>query len=204
MPPGDAGVKGVVSGARGGADTMATGVGRVRPRAHERRAAMLELLRRVGRPVTGAQLAGRFGVTRAVVVHDLALLRAAGEPIVATPAGYVYGPSSRRAHTAQVAVRHGPSVEEIERELTALVDEGVLVRDVVVDHPLYGELRGLLMVASRRDVAEFCRRMRETGAEPLLSLDPLGTHLHTLEADDSAALERARAALRRLGMLAED
>lgn len=183
---------------------MAWEVRRVRRRASERRSAILAVLRREGRPVTGAELADRFGVTRAVVVHDVALLRAAGEPIQATPAGYVYGPPARRAHAVQVAVRHGPSLAEIRRELLAVVDEGAFVRDVIVEHPLYGELRGLLMLGSRRDVLEFCARMRASRAEPLLTLDPQGTHLHTLEADDPAALDRAREALRRLGFLVED
>lgn len=166
----------------------------------QRRAALLELLRAAGRPLTGGELAERFGVTRPVIVHDIAVLRAAGEPIVATPAGYTYGPR-RRPHVAQVTVRHGPSPEEIERELCAIVDEGVFVRDVVVEHPLYGELRGPLMLGSRRDVQRFCERLRATRAEPLLTLTPDGTHLHTLEADEPEALDRAREALRRLGML---
>lgn len=168
-----------------------------------RRAALVQALRGAGRPLTGAELAERFGVTRPVIVHDVAVLRAAGEPILATPEGYAYA-QPPRAHVAQVAVRHGPGVEEIERELTALVDEGVRVRDVIVEHPLYGELRGLLMIASRHDVRRFCERMRAARAEPLLSLSPDGTHLHTLEADDAQAIGRARAALRRLGMLVED
>lgn len=167
-----------------------------------RRAALVRMLAEAGEPLTGAELAERFRVTRPVIVHDIAVLRAAGEPIVSTPAGYVYGPGSR-AHALQVAVRHGPSVEEIERELTAIVDEGARIRDVIVEHPLYGELRGLLMIGSRHDVRRFCRRMVETRAEPLLNLAADGTHLHTLEADDPAALERARDALRRLGMLIE-
>lgn len=169
-----------------------------------RRAALLEYLRRAGRPVTGGELAARFGVTRPVIVHDVAVLRAAGEPVIATPAGYLYGAGRTRPHAAQVAVRHGPAIEEIRRELTAIVDEGVLVRDVIVEHPLYGELRGLLMVASRRDVEAFCARMQATRAEPLLTLSPDGTHLHTLEADDPDAIRRAREALRRLGYLVED
>ncbi|HEY8394071.1 MAG TPA: transcription repressor NadR [Thermaerobacter sp.] len=174
--------------------------------AAERRRALLDLLRRAGRPVTGSELAEHFGVTRAVIVHDVALLRAGGEPIAATPQGYVYTAPPAAAHARhvwQVAVRHGPSLEEIERELTAIVDEGARIRDVVVEHPIYGELRGLLMIASRYDVRRFCQRMRETGAEPLLTLGG-GVHLHTLEAEDAGARQRVEEALRRLGFLLED
>ncbi|HEY8415890.1 MAG TPA: transcription repressor NadR [Thermaerobacter sp.] len=182
------------------------GTGAEPMQAGERRQALLDFLRKAGRPVTGSELAERFGVTRAVIVHDVALLRARGEPIVPTPQGYVYAVPPAAApsrHVWQVAVRHGPSLEEIERELTTIVDEGARVRDVVVEHPIYGELRGLLMIASRHDVRRFCQRMRETGAEPLLTLAG-GVHLHTLEAEDPGALQRVEEALRRLGFLLED
>lgn len=171
-----------------------------------RRLRLLAYLQTAGRPVTGTELAEQFGVTRAVIVHDVALLRAAGEPITATPQGYVFnhpprGPAG--GYVWQVAVRHGPSVDEIERELTAIVDEGVRIRDVVVEHPIYGELRGLLMIESRHDVRRFCQRMQETGAEPLLILGG-GIHLHTLEAKEADAPRRVDDALRRLGFLLED
>ena len=171
----------------------------------QRRLRLLAYLKTAGRPVTGTELAERFGVTRAVIVHDIALLRAAGHPVTATPQGYVLENPGGATGTYvwQVAVRHGPSVEDIRRELTAMVDEGVRVRDVVVEHPIYGELRGLLMIESRHDVRRFCQRMQETGAEPLLILGG-GIHLHTLEAKEPDAPRRVDEALRRLGFLLED
>lgn len=170
----------------------------------DRRQALLELLVESREPVTGTALAARFGVTRAVIVQDIAILRAAGESILATPQGYVYGaaPRSRGAYTTQVAVRHGPTVADIEAELNAMVDAGAFVRDVIVEHPLYGELRGLLMLGSRRDVAEFCSRMAAAGAEPLLTLTG-GVHLHTLEADSEEVFVQVRRSLSVLGMLVE-
>lgn len=160
---------------------------------------MRRLLEADGQPIPGDVLAERFGVSRQAIVHDVALLRAEGAPIVATVRGYLPAPAAgQAAHRVVVAVRHLP--EEAEAELTALVDGGVRVVDVVVEHPVYGELRGLLHLASRSDIEAWVEATRRAGAHLLSELTE-GVHLHTLEADDPARLERARAALGRLGFL---
>lgn len=165
----------------------------------ERRAELRRLLEAAGQPIPGDALAERFGVSRQAIVHDVALLRAEGAPIVATVRGYLLAPAAGgAAHRAVVAVRHRP--EETEAELTALVDHGVRVVDVVVEHPVYGELRGELQLASRSDVEAWAEATRRAGAHLLSELTE-GVHLHTLETDDPARLERARAALGRLGFL---
>lgn len=149
--------------------------------------------------MSGDALAERFWVSRQAIVHDVAILRAQGAPIVATVRGYLLAPAAgRAAHRAVVAVRHRP--EEAEDELTALVDLGVRVVDVVVEHPVYGELRGELQLASRADVEAWAEATRRAGAHLLSELTE-GIHLHTLEADTDERLERARAALARRGFL---
>lgn len=166
-----------------------------------RRERILTLLRQAGGPVTGAELARRLGVSRQVIVQDIALLRAAGEDIVATPQGYRLGPGgSLGPYRAVLAVSHRP--EETADELNTMVDCGLRVLDVVVEHPLYGELRGLLLLDSRADVAAFLERVARTGAALLSSLTG-GVHLHTVEAPHPDALERARESLRRQGILLE-
>lgn len=163
----------------------------------ERRTALRRLLEANGQPIPGDALAERFGVSRQAIVHDVALLRAEGAPIVATVRGYLLTPAAGRpGHRAVVAVRHRP--EEADAELTALVDQGVRVVDVVVEHPVYGELRGELHLASRSDVEAWAEATRRAGAHLLSELTE-GVHLHTLEADDPARLERAKSALGRLG-----
>ena len=57
--------------------------------AARRRDEILQALAGASGPVSAAALAARLGVSRQVVVGDVALLRAAGSPIVATPRGYV-------------------------------------------------------------------------------------------------------------------
>ena len=58
-------------------------------RAEERRQAIRELLQNSKQPVSASVLAARFAVSRQIIVGDIALLRAAGADISATPRGYV-------------------------------------------------------------------------------------------------------------------
>ena len=57
--------------------------------ASQRREAILEELARAEGPVSAGTLAGRFGVSRQVIVGDVALLRAGGAAVTATARGYV-------------------------------------------------------------------------------------------------------------------
>jgi transcriptional regulator of NAD metabolism len=82
------------------------------------------------------------------------------------------------------------------------VDVGVEVVDVIVDHPIYGEQRGILHIASREDVQQFVKQWQASGARLLSELTG-GLHLHTLEARRSEQLDRAREVLRTLRYLVE-
>ena len=57
--------------------------------AAARRAAILSRLEQAERPVSAAALAREFAVSRQIIVGDVALLRAGGADIAATPRGYV-------------------------------------------------------------------------------------------------------------------
>jgi uncharacterized protein len=158
----------------------------------ERRVEILNLLRGASKSVTGGELAQRFEVSRQVIVQDIAVLRAAGAEIYASPSGYHLPDRKRSSVRAIVAVQHTPA--QTEDELYLLVDLGVEVVDVIVDHPIYGEQRGMLHIASRADVQQFMAKWRETGARLLSELTG-GLHLHTLEARRAEQLDRARQAL---------
>lgn len=132
--------------------------------AQARRQAVAQALEEAVGPVSAAALAERFSVSRQIIVGDVALLRAGGTDILATPRGYLLGGRGGGVERT-VACVHAP--EEMERELNAIVDAGGEVVDVIVEHPVYGQLTGLLGVRSRYDVAEFVRRVEEHGARPL-------------------------------------
>lgn len=165
-----------------------------------RRRALIARLRRATHPVAGAELAAELGVSRQAVVQDVAVLRAAGERVLATPQGYVLERDAARMAQAVLAVRHerGRTADE----LNALVDLGLEVVDVIVEHPIYGELRGLLHLRSREDVARFLGRLEKSRAA-LLSAVTSGLHLHTVRGPRRELVVKARAALRRRGYLVE-
>jgi transcriptional regulator of NAD metabolism len=164
----------------------------------DRRRRLMEWMRAQEGAVHGSDLARRFRVSRQCLVQDVAILRAAGVEILSTPQGYRLPPAHTSAHRAILACRHTP--EQTEEELNILVDHGVRVLDVVVEHALYGELRGSLMIESRADVQDFLRRLRETKASLLSSLTR-GVHLHTVEANRPEMIARAKARLQERGIL---
>ena len=175
------------------------GVERVQS-GEERRRGIVSVLRKAGSPIAGSDLAKRLDVSRQVIVQDIALLRARGHKILATPRGYLMlneGPQV----TTSVACRH-TTYEEMEDELSTIIGLGGTVIDVMVEHPLYGEVRGSLMLRTQDDVLSFVARMKVSGAEPLSRLTK-GVHLHTLGAPDEATLEKVTEALRRRGYLLE-
>jgi hypothetical protein len=168
-------------------------------RSEQRRAAILDALERAAEPVSAGALAERLGVSRQVIVGDVALLRARGAGILATPRGYELR-GAVEGVVRQIACRHADA--DMERELNAIVDQGCTVVDVIVEHPLYGQLTGSLQLKSRYDVGEFLRRCERADARPLSDLTE-GIHLHTLACPDEAAFERVREDLHALGFLLE-
>ena len=169
-----------------------------------RRARLTAILRARGDPVPGGELARLLGVSRQVVVQDIAVLRAAGATVVPSPRGYVWtpedgaAPADPRRVRARIAVRHTPAESAV--ELHALVGAGVRVVDVIVEHPLYGELRGLLDLATPAEVDAWVEALARHHAS-LLSALTGGVHLHTVEATDPLALAAARDRLSTLGFL---
>ena len=168
--------------------------------AQERRTAIVAALERAQAPVSATALAKEFAVSRQIIVGDIALLRAAGADITATPRGYII-PRSTTGFKRTLATRH--SAEEMEAELHAMVDQGCTVLDVTVEHPIYGQLTGPLNLSNRYEVGQFIARCREEAAVPL-SLLTEGIHLHTVLCPDENAFARVQEALRAIGVLLED
>lgn len=167
-----------------------------------RRQDILKHLIARGGCATGADLAQQFGVTRQVIVRDMAILRAQGEPILATPDGYLWHGRHRQTRvdlpSRVIAVCHAST--DLATELNTVVDLGATMVDVSVDHPVYGEVRGNLMISTRADVQHFLQRLAAYKAEPLLVLTG-GVHLHTIAAPSIDVLDAVSAALQNLGIL---
>ena len=167
--------------------------------AESRRHNIIGILTGAAGPVSAGKLAGMFGVSRQIIVGDIALLRASGIDITATPRGYVLTKSSEGI-IHRIPCRHKP--EEMREELQILVDNGCLVRDVIVEHPVYGQLVGQLDIATRYDVDEFISKVMRSEAAPLSDLTG-GIHLHTIFCPDEEAYRRVLEKLRKSGFLFE-
>jgi len=169
----------------------------------ERRQQLLEILRTAKEPIKGTELAKRAGVSRQVIVGDITLLKARNEPLLATSQGYLYiGKSStEHAYERQIACIHTPA--DAREELYTLVDAGVVVKNVTVEHPVYGELTASIMVANRHEVDLFLTRVEETSASYLSELTG-GIHLHLIAATSSTYLDAAVEGMRMKGFIAEE
>ena len=168
-------------------------------RGEERRQELLRALRMAGEPILGSDLARQFGVSRQVLVQDMAILRAAGSDVIATPRGYLLRNPEPAAHRDVLRLQHDRAA--LAEEMTILVDLGIRILDDVVDHPVFGALRTDLYVSSRQDVQELIERLEATTSLPLQELTG-GRHSHTVESTRPDLLVKAREELKRRGYLA--
>ena len=165
--------------------------------ASKRREWIQQRLSSAAGPVSASALAEECGVSRQIIVGDVALMRAAGAPIAATPRGYVLQSGDEGlVHT--IACIHPEA--GMERELQLCVDNGCAVLDVVVEHPVYGQLTAPLQIASRYDLQQFLDKVRSSEARPL-SLLTDGVHLHRLRCPDEESYRRVCRRLEEEGFL---
>ena len=165
----------------------------------ERRNRILELLREAKTPLSGSALAKELGVSRQVIVQDMALLRSGTETeIFSTYQGYLIRQEETR-HERVFKVRH--SADRTEEELREIVDLGGRVEDVFVYHSVYGVVRGQLRISSRKDIASFMQRLSESRSAPLMQITD-DYHYHTVIADDERTLDQIQKRLQELELLA--
>jgi len=170
----------------------------------ERRSLLLDKLIKADQPITGGELAAFANVSRQVIVQDISLLKAKNHPIIATSQGYVYLEKNQQNQQMEeriVAVKHSPS--QTKDELTIIVDHGVFIKDVIVEHPVYGDLTASIRVGNRKEVEEFMKKINQNKASYLSQLTE-GLHLHTLQADSIEKLDRACQELDRAGYLVKE
>lgn len=168
----------------------------------ERRELIVKWLLQSEKPITGSELANRTNVSRQVIVQDISILRARKHPIIATAQGYLFIQTEKPPRVNRmIACNHAP--DDTKKELFTLVDHGVTVREVIVEHAIYGELTASLMVSTRREVEQFCENVRKTESSLLSELTD-GVHLHLIEANTKEQLDQAVAALDELGFILKD
>lgn len=167
----------------------------------ERRVQILKELETASGPISGTVLAKRTGVSRQVIVQDMALLRATNKNIISTTRGYLlYKEDTSKVKRAFV-VYH--DFEHMRQELYSIVDCGGRMLDVSVFHSVYGLITVDLIIQNRREADEFFEKMKDVNSEPLLTLTK-GNHIHTIEADSEEILDHIEQVLRDKGFLVEE
>ena len=164
----------------------------------ERRNKMVAILRNAGHPVSGTALAKQFGVSRQVIVQDIALLRAKKQEIISTYRGYLIGAPL----LCQRIFKVHHSDEEIEEELNLFVDFGGKIEDVFIYHRIYDVIRVEMGLKSRRDVQEYIEKLK-TGVSKSLKNITDGYHYHTIAAESEDILDQTQSELQQRGFLAE-
>ena len=147
----------------------------------------------------GKSLAAAYDVSRQVIVQDIALIRAAGYDIMATNRGYIINEPVTVSRVFKV--KHTDA--QVEEELNSIVDLGGCVRNVMVNHRVYGHMEAELNITSRRKTADFIRDLRSGKSSPLKNITS-GYHYHTVEADGEETLDLIGEMLREKGFLVEE
>lgn len=165
-----------------------------------RREKILQMLEAEGEPVSGTELARRFRVTRQIIVQDIALLRANNKNILSTNKGYVVFNNDTESEGYKKSFKVFHKNEDILEELYSIVDLGGGVLDVVVEHPIYGQIMADLIINSRLDAQNFVEQVQRYRTKPLTDLTK-GVHFHTVTAPSQDILEAIEKALDQKGFL---
>ncbi len=168
----------------------------MRVSGNERREKIMELLKSAEAPLSGSTLAGMLGVSRQVIVTDIALLRKEYPDLLATNSGYLLMRSDARRRIYKVCHDDG----QTEEELNGIVDLGGVVLDVFIEHRIYGTMRAPLSISTRRDVKNFLKDMESGVSSPLKNITH-GYHYHTVEAKSEDILDEIGDMLQEKGFL---
>lgn len=160
----------------------------------ERQNQIIKILQEAENPISGENLAGIFDVSRQIIVKDIGVLKAFGINIVSTNKGYKISDTDKLIRI--IESKHDD--DDIRDELNTIVDNGGVVVDVFINHPVYGVIRKDLDIHSRNGVTNFVKNMDES--TPLKNLTA-NVHYHTISAENAEVFEKIERALRDKGYL---
>lgn len=120
----------------------------------QRREEILALLNQADAPIAAKDLAARFGVSRQVIVQDLAVIRASRPNIISTNRGYILQ-QQETGCLQEFKVRHTP--EQAGQELNLIVDHGGRVKNISISHRVYGRITAEWIFAPARMCKSSCR-----------------------------------------------
>lgn len=159
-------------------------------KSNERRKNIVNILLSGKEPISGSELSEKYGVSRQIIVRDIAILKEQGIDILATNLGYVIRSSPLKERIFKVF----HTTEQTEDELQTIVDLGGIVADVYVWHKAYGKMEAKLNIASRCQIEQFIESVRTGKSVELMHITG-GYHYHTVRAESEAILDRIGVAL---------
>ena len=162
----------------------------------ERRKAIINLLLSAKEPISGGELARRFGISRQIIVQDITVLKGTGYEILSTSNGYVL----QKSPLAERVFKLRHTTEQTEDELTCIVGMGGTVVDVFVWHKVYGRIEAPLNIFSMLHVKQFLEGVRTGKSTELMNITG-GYHYHTVRADSEEALDKIFEALDKRGYI---
>lgn len=165
-----------------------------------RRTQILQLLKQEPAPLSGTALAKAFGVSRQVIVQDIALMRAENHSILSTNKGYLYrSPESENTLPKRVFyVKH--TTEQVKAEFLLITELGGKVLDVAVEHEIYGQIRVDLLIETPQDARDFAEKLSACRDNPLKVLTD-DCHYHTVAAPSERLLDLIQQELAEKGYL---
>lgn len=166
-----------------------------------RREKLYKILEEANRPVTGIELSKDLGVTRQIIVGDVAILRSSGKPIISTARGYlIQGPVEKQLfHCCSKTMDEA----ELEDELNAVVDNGGIVRGITLSHEVYGIIHIEMNLRSRREIRQYMDKLRANSAPLVITLTN-GVHILKVATQSDEEMEGIKEALQDLGLLEQD
>lgn len=167
-------------------------------KADARRKEIVSLLLSEGKALSGGALSETLGVSRQIIVQDIAVLRAAGYEILSTHQGYVI----HRTPLVERVFKVYHTKEETEDELCSIVALGGTVVDVFVWHKVYGRIEAKLNISTKFHVDQFLEGVRSGKSTELMDITG-GYHYHTIRAESDEMLDRIERALAERGYIAE-
>ncbi len=165
----------------------------------ERRREIVRLLCNTETPVPANVLKEKFGISRQVIVQDIAILRANGYEVISTNRGYVLNLKARSSRVFKC--RH--SLEELIEEGEIIISAGGRIEDISVSHRLYGKISANIALGNRLQVEELYRSLVSGASKPLMSVTD-GYHYHAVTADSEITLDEIENKLRERGFLIEN
>lgn len=164
----------------------------------ERRQQIVNIIKNSDKPVAGTELAKQLGVSRQVIVQDMALIRANGIEVMSTNRGYIIQETKEASRVFKVI----HTDEQVEEELNIFVDLGGKVEDVFVYHKVYGVIKANMNIKSRRDVKAYMEGISSGKSTNLMNLTS-NYHYHTITAEDEHTLDLIQEELNQKGFLAK-